>query len=872
MTLAPDVTRHDVNSSTIIPAALPVESVLPEFFGQLARGQNVVLVAPPGAGKTTRIPLALLEEAPAWLGGQRILLIEPRRVAVRGAARRMAGLCGEAPGGVIGYRTRVDGAVSNRTRIEVLTEGLFLRRLLEDPLLENIGIILFDEVHERSLESDTALAFCLDSQRNFRPDLRLVAMSATLDGQVFTKCLKAELIESEGRSWPVEIRHSRDIAHLRDLPEYCARTIAALWTGEQETPGTPGRSGSLLVFLPGLGEIRRVQGFLTEFLGDKVPVFPLYGEQSIEEQSLALYGPEGDGTFRRIVLATSIAETSVTVAGVDCVIDGGWRRLPRRDGATGLPRLQTCRIARATATQRAGRAGRQSSGLAVRLWSEMTQRSLIMQEIPAIREEDLADFALVTAAWQDAMGTAPEDLPLVEPPPAGSLAAGQALLVALGALNEGDKTLTPQGRRMLQFAAHPRLAAMLCAAGEDPSALQTAACLAALLEERDPLRKSPARSSANDRTGREEVTGGTADIRARLDLFSGRKLAESQMPRGVMRGLEQAAARFLRRAGLHPSEIPRPGAFFPDADKAGDLIVAGFPDRVAQLTGEGRYRLSGGGSARLAARDRLADEKLLAVAALHIGKNTAITLAAPLQAGSLPSALLARAQEQVETTLDGTSGKVMLRKRLRLGALVLGDRTIAAEGAEAAGLIETILLQKALDDLETILQWTEAVRQFQARIMLARTHYDPALPDLSTESLARNGDWLAPYLAGYDRLEQLREIDVLSVLRSLVDHAALRELDRQLPARLMLKTGKVLIDYTAIIPSISARAQAFYGVTELPRLAGGKVPLHAVLLSPAGRPQAVTADLARFWKNGWLDMRRDMRGRYPRHDWPENPV
>ncbi|GBQ06351.1 ATP-dependent helicase HrpB [Saccharibacter floricola] len=810
--------------------SLPVAEILPRLHDVLEHGANAVLVAPPGAGKTTTVPLALLEHQAAWLGGGRIIVVEPRRVAVRAAAARMAALLGQKPGETVGYRTRTDRAVSAQTRIEVVTEGLLVRRLLSDPLLDGVSAILFDEVHERSLDGDTALAFALDVQRSFRPELRLVAMSATLEGKIFTQRLNAPLIESAGRQYPVELRYRRDLTHQRELPERCAEAIRSIWSEED---------GSILAFLPGVGEIRRTEAAL----GERYPVFPLYGEQSVEDQQRALDPTSG----RRIVLATSIAETSVTVPGVRVVVDGGWRRLPQRDPSTGLPKLQSRRISRATAEQRAGRAGREAPGIAVRLWSEMMQRGLMVQEIPAIREADLCDFALITAAWQEAMGTAPLELPLIESPAEGALAGAQELLRSLGALDGADK-LTSLGRAMARLGTHPRLAAMLCAAQTEREQV-TASCLAALLEERDPFRRPMSKASP------------TVDIGQRLALFA---REDSRVPRSVTRLLRQSAQRFLRRVGVKETRTLEP-----DPHYAGRLIAAGFPDRLAQRTSsDGRYRLAGGGSARVPVSDDLSREKLLAAAMFHVKRGTEITLAAPVTVEDFPPSVRAQLTEQREGSFDGTSGRVIMRERLRLGALILRDRNAPATPAEA----QPALMEKVCADLPRYVNWTTSARQFQARIALARTHYAPDLPDLSDDGLAASPEWLEPWLGGIDRLSQLQELDVVAMLQACLSYPQRQELDRQLPATVALKGGRHAIDYTGTIPALSTRAQAFYGTTRLPELVGGKVPLHAVLLSPAGRPQAVTADLARFWQEGWLDMRRDMRGRYPRHDWPENPA
>ncbi|QDH24505.1 ATP-dependent helicase HrpB [Neokomagataea tanensis] len=816
---------------------LPISEALPALTALLEEGKNVVLVAPPGAGKTTVTPLVLSEAA--WLSGQKILLVEPRRVAVRNAAYRMASSLNEKVGGIVGFRTRTETVVSSQTRIEVVTEGLLLRRLLGDPLLEGVGAVLFDEVHERSLDLDAALGFCLDIQRNMRPELRLVAMSATPDGRAFTDLLSAELVESEGRQHPIEIHHTRDLTHFRELPEACALAVKRALSEEE---------GDILAFLPGVAEIRKTQALL-----EGVNVFPLHGEQETAEQDLAL----APSSQRRVVLATSIAETSVTVAGVRIVIDGGVRRAPRLDPNTGLSRLETLRISRATATQRAGRAGRQAPGVVIRLWSEATQRGLRPQDTPEILVADLTDFALVGAAWHEAMGTPVEALPLLNAPPAGVLASAMALLRDLGAVDVSG-CITALGTRMAALGTHPRLAAILCAARNHEERV-TAAYLAALLEERDPLRprpNSPLPSGARQ---------AGVDIRARLALLDPAN-GERGLGFGV-RLIRESARRFLRRLGERDERAA------PNGHHAGALIAAGFPDRVAQAAGAlGRFRLAGGGSARLSVSDDLAKEKLLAAAAFHTRTATEITLAAPLDALDLPQSLLDRAVEQVETSLDGVSGKVIARRRLRLGALVLQDRSTEVTPDE----MQQLLLRQVAEDPMRVLKWSDAVRQLQARVALASAYAQESgienLPDLSDDALHADLGWLEPYLAGMDRLSQVKEIDVLSILRALIPYHAVQWLDQVLPPRLVLKSSTYDIDYTVPNPTVSARAQAFYGTAALPVLLGGRIKLQCALLSPAGRTQAITGDLAGFWGGAWADMRRDMRGRYPKHSWPEDPL
>jgi len=799
---------------------LPVTEALPALLEALERRPNAVLVAPPGAGKTTVVPLALLEAA--WRGDDRILVLEPRRLAARAAATRMASLIDEPVGQTIGYRTRLDSATSAATRVEVVTEGLLVRRLHGDPTLEGVAAVLLDEVHERSLEADLAMALCLDLQRMLRPELRLLAMSATLDGARLSALLDGPVIESAGRMFPVEVRHlGRDVADPRDLPDAMARAVRAALLEHE---------GDILAFLPGMGEIRRAESALA---GCGALVLPLHGDLPPAQQDLALRPAEG----RRVVLATSIAETSLTVPGVRIVVDGGWRRSPRLDPATGLTRLATLRVSRAAADQRAGRAGREAPGVAIRLWTTALHRGLPPYDRPAILEAELSGLALDCAAW----GAAPADLPFPDPPPAGALAAARALLAGLGAVDATGR-ITPQGRQMAGLGAHPRLAAMMLAAdGANQAAL--AADLAALLEERDPLR------------GRDPP----ANLQLRLDALAGSAGAGSagDMDRGALSRIRQQSAAYRRRLGTNG----------PAGGDPGPLLAVAFPDRIAQRRGEpGSFRLSGGGGARLPRTDPLADARLLVVASLDLKASARIRLAAPIDPAALPPSVEAQVTETVESGFDAVSGTVFSRRRRRLGALVLEDRTVAADPeATAATLAEAA--GRRLDALP----WTDAARQLQARAAQLRT-IDPDAPDLSDAALAAGAaQWLAPHLLGMSRLADVAALDLHGVLRGVLGWQRAARLDRELPTHLALPGGRAAVDYAQPVPLASARAQAFYGLTATPSLAGGRVPLQLALLSPAGRPIAITADLAGFWRGAWADARKDMRGRYPRHDWPEHP-
>jgi ATP-dependent helicase HrpB len=810
---------------------LPVTEALPRLAEALRAGSNAVLVAPPGAGKTTLVPLMLRHEP--WAAGQKILVLEPRRVAARAAARRMASLLGEEVGGTVGLATRLDRAISAATRIEVVTEGLLVRRLQSDPGLEGVAAVLFDEAHERNLDTDLALAFCIDLQRALRPELRLLAMSATLEAAGFSTLLGgAPVIESLGRAWPVAMHYRpRDLKEPRELPEAMA---AAIREALRAHPG------DVLAFLPGWGEIRRNQDRLS---GVDADVLPLHGEMPPAEQDRAL----NPGPRRKVVLATSIAETSLTVPGVRIVVDGGFRRAPRLDPATGLARLATLRISRAAAEQRAGRAGRTESGVAIRLWTEALHRGLPLADRPEILESELSGLALDCAAW----GADPTDLPFLDAPPAGMLAAARALLRDLDALDAANR-ITPMGRRMSRLGTHPRLARMMAAA-ENAGEAALAAELAALLEERDPIR------------GREAPS----DIQLRLDLLHGADDPNAD---------RAALGRIRRAVTLHRRRLNVPGNVEAGGDP-GPLLAAGFPDRIAAKRGtmDGAFRMAGlsgatnSQGARLPPSDKLAKASLLAVADLELaGTEARIRMAAPLDRTILEARFPERLVREEGAAFDARAGAVVARRRLRLGPLILEESTLPhADPAAVAVELAKAVAGRAFRDLN----WTDAASQTRARLAWMHKIAPEEWPDVSDDALAAGGaEWLAQWLSGLNKLTEVKSLDANGMLRALVPHAQQRVLDKALPARLDLPGGRsAAIDYQGEVPRLEARAQWLFGLAVLPPLAQGRIPLQVSLLSPAGRPIAVTADLPGFWRGAWADVRKDMRGRYPRHDWPEDP-
>jgi len=809
----------------LVPHNLPIRDALPALLAALARGPNAVLQAPPGAGKTTGVPLALLGQA--WLGSAKIVMLEPRRLAARAAARRMADLLGEPVGETVGYRVRLETRVSHRTRIEVVTDGVFTRMIQESPDLDGIGAVLFDEFHERRLETDLGLALTLDAQSGLRPDLRLIAMSATLDaGPVATLMGEAPIITSEGRAYPVEIRHLAAPA-----PNRLAEAVADAVDQALEHPG------GLLVFLPGGGEIRRVQRLLqARRLGADIDLLPLYGDLDPGAQDKAL-SPSPPGR-RKIVLATSIAETSLTIDGVRQVIDAGLARGQRYDPRTGMVRLETGKVSQAGAAQRAGRAGRVEPGIAWRLWPEAQHKALAPRAEPEIAIADLAPLALELAQWGLADAGA---LRLLDPPNPAAFATARRLLADLGAF-DADGRLTGHGRRMAALGLAPRLAHMVLTAADQGNGVLAAAIAAAL--------------------GERDSVGRDADLRSRLELI------ERPAGNDAARRAREIARRLARQIDLPWGPVDPAGA--------GAVLALAYPDRIARRRAEtGRFRLSGGQGAYLPEQDPLAGAEYLAIADLDgQAPDARIWLAAPLTQAELETALGDRIRSDDEVVFEPATRSVQARRRRRLGALVLGDAPLAKPRAEAvsAALIDGIR-QTGL----SVLPWTAAAETLRQRVGFAARLDGPAggWPALDDASLAETlADWLAPALDGKRSLADLATVDLLGLLRNRLDWSQQQALDRLAPTHVTVPSGShVAIDYQADdTPILAVKLQEMFGLAETPAIAGGRVRLKLHLLSPARRPIQVTSDLGGFWAGSYKAVRADLRGRYPRHPWPENPL
>ncbi|WP_431688043.1 ATP-dependent helicase HrpB [Hahella sp. NBU794] len=807
---------------------LPIDHIIPELLTTLEAHSTVLLQAPPGAGKTTRVPLALLDSP--WRDDRKILMLEPRRLAARSAARFMAKQLGEPVGRRVGYRTRQDTKVSADTRIEVVTEGILTRLIQSDPALEDYAAVLFDEFHERSLQADLGLALVRESQQALREDLRVLVMSATLDTAPLAKLLgNAPVLTSEGRAYPVEVRYRPLQREQRPVE----KTVAVVREALAE------ESGSLLVFLPGVGEIRRVHDALAEHLPNGVRLAPLYGNLKAEEQDQAIL-PCVEGE-RKVVLATAIAETSLTIEGVRVVIDAGLQRRAIFDANSGMTRLTTGRVSKASAKQRKGRAGRLEPGVCYRLWSETEQQGLSPFTPAEILEADLAPLVLELAQWG---ARQPQDLVWLDPPPMAHWRQAVDTLRWLDALDEAG-AITSHGESLREFGVHPRLAHMVVM-GRAIGAPVLAAEVAALLGERDLL-------------GRDAG----ADLQQRVRALRG-EYKGAGLDRRRLESVRQDARKLID--GKTSDEL--------GMDAVGRLLALAYPDRIARRrTGSSpRYQLSNGRGAALAEEDSLGRETWLVAADLDgQARESRIYLAAALSPGDFELDLSAHIVTEDQADWDEQRGTVVARRVRRLGALILEERPVAVSPELVREALLTAVRRKGLDSLP----WSDAARQWRARVTLMRRQQPDAWPELSDDALLADlENWLGPFLNGVSNWAGLQKLDLLSALKTLIDYTAQQALDAQAPVALTIPTGqKVTLDYLAESgPVLAAKLQALFGWTETPRVAGGRVPVVIHLLSPSQRPLAVTSDLASFWRNSYPEVRKDMRGRYPKHPWPEDPL
>ena len=887
-----DGTRRDGADRLTGREPLPIDDALPALRRALAAETRVVLQAPPGAGKTTRVPLALLDAA--WLAGRTIVMLEPRRLAARAAARRMALTLGEEVGATVGFRVRAETRVGPRTRIEVVTEGVLTRMLQDDAALERVGAVLFDEYHERSLQADVGLALVLDLQQVLRDDLRVLVMSATLDGARVAAVLgragdgtPAPVITSAGRAYPVEVR-------WRAQRPATGGTTGPWGAVEAAAAGTVRRAldahdGDVLVFLPGAAEIRRAgEALASPPLAANVRVHALHGLLAPAEQDAAIApAPPGE---RKVVLATSIAETSLTIEGVRVVVDAGLARVPRFAPRTGMTHLDTVRVSQAGAEQRRGRAGRVAPGVCYRLWSEAEHAGLLAYGAPEILEADLAPLALELSA---AGVRDPDTLLWLDSPPAAAYARARELLAQLDAVTDAgpDGRITAHGRRMAELGLHPRLAHMVVAAPvvtqNDEAAhttargaIWTACAVAALLGERDVLRGSFAQPA--------EV-----DVELRLALVRPGPVPASvhgaPVDRATVHRVRDDHVALLRRAGGRADAAQ-------DAvtgQTLGSLVAAAYPDRVAQRRpgAPGRFLLRNGRGVSVPIDDPLARMPYLAVAELAgmaTERESRVALAAPLSLEGIEAQFAAQIVRADELAWDETTETVRARRVDRLGALVLRERAaLDPDPARAAEILVDVVRARVGADGSGFeaLGPRNVAASLRSRVAFARQlaeHVgEPAAvrtgpwPDWSEAALARDLDaWLTPHLVGLRSWAEVRALDVGAMLGASLSHAQRAALDGLAPTHLSVPTGSRLpVDYTdPDAPTLSVRLQELFGLAETPRVGGGRVPVVLALLSPAHRPVQVTRDLAGFWRTSYFDVRRELRGRYPRHSWPEDPL
>ena len=841
----------------LTPLNLPVEEILDSLKQHLSERDEVVLQAPPGAGKTTLIPLALLAEP--WLMDKKILLLEPRRIATKSAAHRMAGLINESPGQTVGYRMRLDSKIGKHTKIEIITDGILSRMLQQDPSLDEVGLVIFDEFHERNLDSDLALSLCLKGRSLFRSEngkdsnqLKILVMSATLDSGAIARLLDdAPVVKSEGKAYPVDVIYGRASQPRERIVERMVTTI------KQALGDNP--NSSVLAFLPGQGEIRRTTDALSSWLLERkindIHLRPLFGNLSIEDQQQAIAPLSGNqSSDQKVVLATNIAETSLTIEGVDIVVDSGLAREPRFDPATGMTGLHTVKISNASSVQRMGRAGRLRAGKCYRLWSAAQQQQLAPHGKAEILTADLAPLALQLLQWgvDD-----PAEMSWLDPPPKGPWQQAMDLLESLGAIatKATAAVLTPHGHAMTSLPVHPRLAhLLLCGAkvGFD----NTAALLASLLSERDPFSQN------------------NPDISHRLDILTG----ETPCPRehqGWLHRSQQLARQFeqqLHKSGNKERKQTHSIAF---DQIPGYLLACAYPDRIARRRHSGGYQLANGRSANLVGEHHLGNHRWLAVAevsGITGGKGDSIRSAAPLDEDLFSTSLGDFVRLETIAEWDKKTNRFVAEEQQKIGALILTRTSLSSVPATAKTIA---LIQHIQKQGLKLLPWTAELHQWCARVSLVRSIEGAAnWPDVSQEALlATVEDWLAPYLGKVNLLQDFKKLKLKSILEALLPWEKHQRLNQLAPLRLEVPSGSsIAVDYTETPPVLAVKLQEMFGCEQSPTVVAGKVPLVVHLLSPAGRPLQITQDLAGFWRSSYHDVKKEMKGRYPKHPWPDDPL
>lgn len=808
---------------------LPAFSISGEVNRRLEKCNSLVITAPPGAGKSTLLPLTILE---GLKGNGKVIMLEPRRLAARQIAERMAALLNEKVGGTVGYRIRFEKNVSSKTRIEVVTEGILTRMLVADPTLDGVSVVIFDEFHERSLASDVALALTREAQDIIRPDLKIVIMSATIDATAICSALNAPLINSEGRMFPVEIKYSEQDININKVSEETARVISRAHRENE---------GDILAFLPGQAEILKCKELLSNALGE-TKILPLYGNLSPQEQRLAI-APSGKGE-RKVVLATPIAETSLTIEGVKIVVDSGLYRNLIFDRRNGLSHLETVRISLDMATQRTGRAGRLSEGVCYRLWTRMSEHRMAECRRAEILDADLASTILDIAAWgeHDIMR-----LPWLATPPTANVAQATRLLKMLGAVdNEGN--ITETGKTMSRMPCHPRISKMLVAAKNDKTKA-LAADIAAILEEKDPLS-----SLEND-----------ADINARINLL---RKARKNNSDGKWNRIVLIANEYLRLAHVNADNET------PDAFETGELVASAYPERIAKsFDNNGKYKLASGDNAIVSAKDDLSSHEWLAIAELNPASGN-VFLASPLD----PSSLRDMGQRRDNVSWDSKKGQVISRNELYIGTLVVESRQIQDNCNKQ---IVSVLCDTCAKDGLSILNFSEDVERLQRRISAVSSwHPELELPDLSTETIFKNTrEWLPFYLENDGKLKtnitELKKIDLCAAVWAMLSYEQQQTIEKLAPSHIIVPTGsRIRVDYRqgADNPIVSVRLQECFGLADTPRVDNGKRPVLMELLSPGFKPVQLTQDLRSFWQNIYFEVKKELKRRYPKHYWPENPL